>query len=422
MTTFIKNIFKYTPNDWLIDRFEDYVDFQEGPGLRRWQFADSGIPFLNIRCIKKNGDIDEDNLQYLREEDNEKYKHFLLREGDTVLSSSGSLGRMAVIKKKHLPIMLNTSIIKLKSKNIKSLNDNYMRWFAKSDYFSQQFLQESQGSAQVNFGPTHLKKMYILLPPLKEQEKIADILSTADAKIDAITTEIERTQTLKKGLLQKLLSEGIGHSEFKDSEVGKIPVGWEVVELEKLLTFKNGVNASKEQYGKGYRFINVLDIINNLTIKHDNIIGFVDIDENEFELYEVKYGDVLFQRSSETKEEVGQSNVYLDKEQSATFGGFVIRGSAKQEYNPVFINYLFKIPAIRKQMTSKSGGSTRYNIGQNSLNQVVIQFPPLKEQKQIADILSTADEKLEILRAKKQSYETLKKGLLQKLLSGELRV
>ena len=89
MTTFIKNIFKYTPNDWLIDRFDDYVDFQEGPGLRRWQFADSGIPFLNIRCIKKNGDIDEENLQYLREEDNEKYKHFLLREGDTVLSSSG---------------------------------------------------------------------------------------------------------------------------------------------------------------------------------------------------------------------------------------------------------------------------------------------------------------------------------------------
>jgi type I restriction enzyme, S subunit len=262
----------------------------------------------------------------------------------------------------------------------------------------------------------------IPLPPLKEQEKIADILSTADDKIDTIATQIEKAETLKKGLLQKLLSEGIGHSEFKDSELGKIPESWEIVELEKLLTFKNGVNASKEQYGKGYRFINVLDIINNLTIKHDDIIGLVDIDEKEFELYEVKYGDILFQRSSETREEVGQSNVYLDKEQSATFGGFVIKGSAKQEYNPVFMNYLFKIPIIRKQITSKSGGSTRYNIGQSSLNQVLVQFPPLEEQKQIADILSTADGKLELLRARKEKYETLKKGLLQKLLSGEVRV
>jgi len=202
----------------------------------------------------------------------------------------------------------------------------------------------------------------------------------------------------------------------------KIPLDWEVVELEKLLTFKNGVNASKEQYGKGYRFINVLDIINNLTIKHDDIIGRVDIDEKEFELNEVKYGDILFQRSSETRAEVGQSNVYLDKEKSATFGGFVIKGSPKKVYNPLFMNYLFKIPAIRKQITSKSGGSTRYNIGQNSLNQVVIQFPPLKEQQKIADILSKADEKIEILKAKKEKHETLKKGLLQKLLSGEVRV
>lgn len=286
----------------------------------------------------------------------------------------------------------------------------------------EKLVSTSVGSTVQSLRKPIIEDLKIPLPPLKEQEKIADILSTADAKIDAVALQIEKAHTLKKGLLQKLLSEGIGHSEFKDSELGKIPESWEVVELEKLLTFKNGVNASKEQYGKGYRFINVLDIINNLAIKHDDIIGLVDINEKEFELYEVKYGDILFQRSSETKEEVGQSNVYLDKEQSATFGGFVIKGSAKQEYNPVFMNYLFKIPAIRKQITSRSGGSTRYNIGQNSLNQVVVQFPPLKEQKQIAEILSTADEKLEVLRAKKEKYETLKNGLLQKLLSGEVRV
>jgi type I restriction enzyme S subunit len=194
------------------------------------------------------------------------------------------------------------------------------------------------------------------------------------------------------------------------------------VRLENLLTFKNGINASKEQYGRGYKFINVLDIINNLTINYKNIIGNVEIPKEEFLNNEVFYGDILFQRSSETREEVGQSNIYLDKEKSCTFGGFVIRGRAIQDYNPVFMNYLFKIPIIRKQITSRSGGSTRYNIGQKGLNQVVVPLPPLKEQKQIAEILSTTDDKLEILRDKKEYFQKLKKGLMQKLLTGEVRV
>ena len=98
---------------------------------------------------------------------------------------------------------------------------------------------------------------------------------------------------------------------------------WEEKKLGEILEFKNGVNASKEQYGKGIKFINVLDILNNDFITYNNIIGKVDIDKNMLEKYAVTYGDILFQRSSETREEVGIANVYLDKENRATFGGFV---------------------------------------------------------------------------------------------------
>ncbi|MBM6876025.1 restriction endonuclease subunit S, partial [Fusobacterium mortiferum] len=86
---------------------------------------------------------------------------------------------------------------------------------------------------------------------------------------------------------------------------------WEEKKLGDILEFKNGVNASKEQYGKGIKFINVLDILNNDFITYDNIIGKVDIDNNTVEKYSVTYGDILFQRSSETREEVGMANVYL---------------------------------------------------------------------------------------------------------------
>ena len=88
---------------------------------------------------------------------------------------------------------------------------------------------------------------------------------------------------------------------------------WEAKKLGDIFTFKNGVNASSEQYGSGYKFINVLDIINNNFITYDNIIGCVDITEKELLKNDVKYGDILFQRSSETRNEVGQSSVYLSE-------------------------------------------------------------------------------------------------------------
>jgi len=101
---------------------------------------------------------------------------------------------------------------------------------------------------------------------------------------------------------------------------------WVEYKLDSLLKFKNGINASKEDYGYGYKFINVLDIIQNDFITYDKIRGEVNVSKEIFEKNLVQYGDILFQRSSETRDEVGQSNVYLDKDNNATFGGFVIRG------------------------------------------------------------------------------------------------
>lgn len=191
--------------------------------------------------------------------------------------------------------------------------------------------------------------------------------------------------------------------------------GWSQQLLGDLLTFKNGVNAAKEQYGSGYKFINVLDIIQNDFITHDVILGEVELSDKEVEKNEVRYGDILFQRSSETREEVGQSNVYLDRDKTAVFGGFVIRGRGKKEYDPSFMNGMLKTDQARKEITTRSGGSTRYNIGQESLEAVTVFIPTLPEQQKIAGFLSAVDEKLQHLNRKKELLQQYKKGVMQKL-------
>ena len=192
--------------------------------------------------------------------------------------------------------------------------------------------------------------------------------------------------------------------------------------LDEILDFKNGINADKSQYGKGYKFINVLDIINDAPIYYESIIGSVEITEEEFLKNDVQYGDILFQRSSEIREEAGQSNIYLDKNQNATFGGFVIRGRPKVKFDPIYFNYLLKTQAIRKEITDRSGGSTRFNVGQNTLSEVPIFVSnSLAEQEKIASFLGAVDTRLNQLRRKREHLQTYKRGVMQKIFSQKIR-
>jgi type I restriction enzyme, S subunit len=192
--------------------------------------------------------------------------------------------------------------------------------------------------------------------------------------------------------------------------------------LGEIFDFKNGINADKSQYGQGIKFINVLDIINRDPIYYDSIIGYVDISDQEFQKSNVQYGDVLFQRSSEIREEAGQSNIYLDKNRDATFGGFVIRGRPKFEFNPIYFNCLLKTSSVRKEITDRSGGSTRFNVGQDSLSQIPILIcNSLAEQEKISSFFEAIFTHLTQLYRKHQILQTYKRGVMQELFSQGIR-
>ncbi len=272
----------------------------------------------------------------------------------------------------------------------------------------------SPGGAGRNrtLGQNEFDKLKLILPTLPEQQKIAAFLRAVDGRIEQLSRKKALLEAYKKGVMQQLFTQTL---RFQDDHGHDFP-DWEEKTLGDFFTFKNGYNAEKDQYGKGTKFINVLDVLSSKPITHDSILGRVDIPEKEFAKFEVTYGDILFQRSSETREEVGQANVYLDREHSAVFGGFVIRGKPIREFDPLFMNYLLRTPIARNEITSKSGGSTRYNVSQDTLAEARIVIPSsLPEQTKIAGFLSALDGKIGAVGEQMRQTQAWKKGLLQQL-------
>jgi len=206
---------------------------------------------------------------------------------------------------------------------------------------------------------------------------------------------------------------------YKKTSVGIVPVEWKLTKLRELLEFKNGINAEKEKFGAGIKLISVMDILDAKPIYYSTIKGSINIDSDTLESYSVTYGDILFQRSSENFEDAGKSNVYLDKNNTATYSGFVIRGKKIFEYVPTYLNKLLKTAPIRKQIKRYAAGSQHINVGQNSLSKVELCVAGDREQARIADILSKWDEAVTLQEKLIQKLELQKKALMQKLLASK---
>ena len=168
---------------------------------------------------------------------------------------------------------------------------------------------------------------------------------------------------------------------------------WRSHFLTDFMSFKNGMNPDAKRFGRGTKFISVMDILNNQFICYDNIRASVEVMDGDIDTYGVNYGDILFQRSSETLEDVGQANVYLDSK-PAIFGGFVIRGKSKGNYNPLFFRYLLASPTARKRIIVKGAGAQHFNIGQDGLSKVSLDIPCMQEQKKIGELLQCIDARI----------------------------
>ena len=414
------------PIEWEVVKLETVCDVRDGTHDSP-KYQKDGIPFITSKHLTDNG-VDFSEVNYISIDEHINFsKRSLVENDDILFGMIGTIGKPLIVNYDFEFSIKNVALLKFRDNT--KLNNSYTLNLLKSTIIDKQFNKLANGGVQSFIALGMIRSLKIPLPPLKEQEKIADILSTADAKIDAVEGQIQKAETLKKGLLQKLLSEGIGHSEFKDSELGKIPESWEVVKLEKLLENKSIISHLDGNHGGLYPKQNEFvesgtPYLSANMIKGNNIdfslAKFLTEERaSKFRKGVAKDKDVLFAHNA-TVGPVTLLKTNLDYVILSTTLTYY-RCDLEKLNNYYLMNYMKSVYFIN-QYEKFMKQSTRNQIPITQQRQLYFIIPPLKEQKQIAEILSTADEKLEVLRAKKEKYETLKKGLLQKLLSGEIKV
>ena len=205
----------------------------------------------------------------------------------------------------------------------------------------------------------------------------------------------------------------------KIAQNGPLPKGWREVRLGEFMEFKNGLNTRKENYGSGVKFVNVMDVFGHNYLYANDVIGSVQVTKKQLVDYSVKYGDVLFNRTSETFEEIAMSSVYLDKKE-IIFGGFVIRGRQKSHILiPEYSAYCFQAHSVRRELIRRGQGAVRANIGQKDLSKIPLVIPPVNEQKAIASLLEKWDTAIEKIEALIEAKEKRFKWLLKTLISDQ---
>jgi type I restriction enzyme S subunit len=264
-------------------------------------------------------------------------------------------------------------------------------------------------------------KIDLSLPPLFEQKKIAEILNTVDYKISLIENRIQQTEQLKKGLMEKLLTDGIGHTAFKGTKIGRIPASWKIKPLDAIGEFMKGKGiAKKDLLDEGIPCVRYGEIY---TVHHGVIKKFYSFIDSKTagQSFEIQKNDILFAGSGETVDEIGKAILYLGDAPAYAGGDTIVLRPQNNIHSAFLSAYLNSSEAIRQKRKMGQGNSV-VHIYARDLKTLIVPCPPLGEQKKIASILSTVDDQLDLLQSKKIKYEVLKNGLMEQLLTGKRRV
>ncbi len=272
-------------------------------------------------------------------------------------------------------------------------------------------LRLSTGSTFANIDSKSIKSVYVLLPPLPEQRRIARILGTWDKAIGLLGQQISAKEERLRGLIDQLVS-GKRHGAKGD----KLPKGWRWKTLGELGSFTKGKGILKADIStEGVPAITYGELYTVHHVRIKRFYSFVN-DGVADASQPIQYNDVLFAGSGETAEEIGKAAVYLGRERACAGGDVII-------LRPKDVNALYLATALNSSIADRQRlkfgqGHSVVHIYPSQLAELKVPLPPAEIQDFIASATTALDDELDLLRTKLAQLHEQKRGLMQRLLGG----
>jgi type I restriction enzyme, S subunit len=403
------------PNEWNVVKLKEVLELLKDGTHNPPKRTEIGIPLLSVENIfngKVNYGLNEKCISL--DDYSLMHKSYEIEKGNILMTIVGTIGRVAIVKEdRKFSVQRSVAILK----NNKKINNEFLAKFLSSDICKKELDRKSNSTAQAGLYLGELAKINIISPTLKEQEKIASILSTVDEQIDSVDELIQKNKELKKGLMQQLLTKGIGHTKFKKTEIGEIPEEWEVRRIIDIADTTSGgtpSRAKKEYYINGiYPWVKTGELYSKYIRETEEYITEEALKKSSAKL--VPVNTVIIAMYGAT---IGKLSITKRKVTTNQACCSIICND-----NICYNEYLYYRLDFEKEIIINLGaGGAQPNISQDIIKNYKIAIPGIEEQKKIALILSEVDKKIEEYEKKKKRLEELKKGLMQQLLTGKIRV
>jgi type I restriction enzyme, S subunit len=397
------------PEGWAISNLDDAIDILSGFPFKSSEFTNDQSDFGLIRIRNLLGQDLETFYSGEYSDD------FIVQAGDILIGMDGDFH---IVKWKSKNALLNQRICKLVSKQ-GGFDINFVHYFLIPEL--QKIHNQTTATTVKHLSIKDIRAVEQAFPPLPEQKKIASILTSVDEVIETTQKQIDKLQDLKKATMNELLTRGIGHTEFKDSELGRIPKSWEVTNLKAIGNFAKGKGISKKETSlKGVPCIRYAEIYTSYNFVIESFKSFIS-PEIVKTTKKLKINDIIFAGSGETVEDIGKSVTFVF-DYDAYVGGDSIIFSPKIECNSVFLSYQLNDDLRRKQLRKLGQGSSVIHVYTSGIEQLKIVLPSISEQNNIAETLQSYANAITTKQHKLSQTQSLKKSLMQDLLTGKVRV
>ena len=397
---------------WITVKIPEVLFFQEGPGVRNWQFKESGVKLLNVGNIN-NGQINlaTTKLFLSEEEAFGKYAHFLVDSGDLLIACSGIVlenfhNKIAFVKEEDLPLCLNTSTMRFKPLDKAKFNLNFFKYFLQTKFFNVQLSRLITGSAQLNFGPSHIKKIDVLVPPLAEQEKIAAILDAADLLRQKDQALIEHYTALGQALFLDMFGDPVTN-----------PMGWEVQNLGQIISFMTSGSRGWAKYysDNGDLFLRIQNVGKNQLMLDD--VAYVLAPESaEAKRTVVQAKDILLSITAD----LGRTAVIPENLPKAYINQHLAIIRLQKSFNSVYVSEFIVSEGGKRQFLKLDKGGVKAGLNFEDIKSLKILLPPLELQTQFAQRIAHIEAQKELAKQNLAQSQALFESLLHRAFTGEL--